>query len=139
MVGPEKDDSIDEVKSIVKKYNLENSVEFTGVLSKEKWIKKSHNYDIFINTTNFDNTPVSVMEAMALGLVVVSTNVGGMPYLISDKQDGVLIPEKNPKKMANEIKLILNGNYPQLTQNARRKVEGFSAEKVIARWNEILY
>ena len=44
-------------------------------------------HDIFINTTHFDNTPVSVMEAMALGLPVISTNVGVIPFLLTNEQN----------------------------------------------------
>ena len=64
---------------------------FTGKLSKQEWRDLSKDYNVFINTTNFDNTPVSVIEAMALGIPVVSTNVGGLPFLITDKVDGVLV------------------------------------------------
>ena len=82
MVGPEKDGSLQRCKSVAQELNL--PITFPGILKKEEWIDLSKDYDIFINTTNFDNMPVSVMEAMALGLPVVSTNVGGLPYLIED-------------------------------------------------------
>ena len=71
MIGPVKDDSFQKVSTRVFEENLQENVEFTGVLSKQDWHKKSEEFDIFINTTNFDNTPVSVMEAMALGLPIV--------------------------------------------------------------------
>ena len=76
MVGPSKDTTFEQCTTRAKKENL--PVTFTGMLTKEAWISLSEAHDIFINTTNFDNTPVSVMEAMALGLPVVSTNVGGL-------------------------------------------------------------
>ena len=56
--------------------NLEDSVTLTGRLSKNEWISLSRDYDIFINTTDYDNHPVSVIEAMALGLPIVTTNAG---------------------------------------------------------------
>ena len=83
MVGPEKDGSLQRCKNVAQELNL--PITFPGILKKEEWIDLSKDYDIFINTTNFDNMPVSVMEAMALGLPVVSTNVGGLPYLIEDR------------------------------------------------------
>ncbi|NPA35293.1 MAG: glycosyltransferase family 4 protein, partial [Chlorobi bacterium] len=63
MVGPDKDGTLLKCQELVKEYQLQNSVTFTGVLSKKEWHKLSEKYDIFINTTNVDNTPVSVIEA----------------------------------------------------------------------------
>jgi glycosyltransferase involved in cell wall biosynthesis len=138
MVGPFVDNSYNECLSLISELKIENSVEFTDVLLKEDWHKKSEDYDIFINTTNFDNTPVSVMEAMALGLPVVSTNVGGMPFLINDKKDGILVDNNNPLQMKNAITDILNANNTKLAQNARNKVESFDWSIVRNKWLTIL-
>jgi glycosyltransferase involved in cell wall biosynthesis len=138
MVGPFVDNSYNECLSLISELKIENSVEFTDVLLKEDWHKKSEDYDIFINTTNFDNTPVSVMEAMALGLPVVSTNVGGMPFLITDKKDGILVDNNNPLQMKNAITDILNANNTKLAQNARNKVESFDWSIVRNKWLTIL-
>src|SRR5690554_6671488 len=90
MIGPDKDGSMNRIKAQILEKGLESHFEITGRLEKEEWIKKSTDYDIFVNTTNFDNTPVSVIEAMALGLYVVSTNAGGLPYLLENKKDALL-------------------------------------------------
>src|SRR5690606_41946312 len=79
MVGPHTDGSMERVKSLATNFGV--SVTITGELPKKDWIALAKDYNIFINTTNYDNMPVSVIEAMALGLPVVSTNVGGLPYL----------------------------------------------------------
>ena len=138
MVGPFVDHSYNECLNLVSELKLENSVAFTDVLLKEDWHKKSEDYDIFINTTNFDNTPVSVMEAMALGLPVVSTNVGGMSFLISNEEDGLLVDKNDAKKMTRAIIYLLNGNVSYLSKNARMKVETFDWENVRNKWLEIL-
>ena len=80
MVGPDKDGSLEKTKQYAKEKGVLHRVRFTGGLSKTEWIELSKDYNIFINTTNVDNTPVSVMEAMALGFPVISTNVGGVPF-----------------------------------------------------------
>src|SRR5690606_32388170 len=82
MVGPDKDGSLQRCKEMATELNL--PVSFTGLLSKQEWIALSRDFDIFINTTNFDNMPISVMEAMSLGMPVISTNVGGLPLLIEN-------------------------------------------------------
>lgn len=122
----------------INKCELENVVELTGALTKEEWHKKSEEFDIFINTTNFDNTPISVMEAMALGLPVVSTNVGGMPYLIKHNVDGVLVEKENSRQMAEEIMNLIRGNDETIAKNARKKVENFGWSTVRKQWFNIL-
>ena len=140
MVGPDKDGSLEEAISLAKQLNVAAHVTFTGVLPKEQWHDISKEYDIFINTTTIDNMPVSVIEAMALGLPVISTNVGGIPYLIDNNVDGVLVPLNNEVEMANAIiKLIKNPTKAVgLSLNARKKSESFDLEKVKEQWFAIL-
>jgi glycosyltransferase involved in cell wall biosynthesis len=138
MVGPFVDDSYGDCLKLISELKLENSVEFTDVLLKEDWHKKSEDYDIFINTTNFDNTPVSIMEAMALGLPIVSTNVGGMSFLIDNTSDGLLVSKSNAEEMTKAIISILNNKNPNLTVNARKKVENFSWDVNKEKWFQIL-
>lgn len=139
MVGPEKDDSFEDCKNLVEKYSLESSVTFTGVLKKEEWHHLSENYDIFINTTNIDNTPVSVIEAMALGLPIVSTNVGGIPFLIENGKDGVLVPCDDAEQMSTEITKLVGRNATSMTTRAREKAEGFDWKRIVEKWNAILH
>lgn len=138
MVGPDKDGTMKTCKKFAVKHQLD--IEFTGKLKKKAWAKLSKDYDFFINTTNIDNTPISVIEAMSLGLAVVSTNVGGMCVLIKNNDDGVLVPVNNAQHMAGEIdKLIKHPEKAKpLTENARKKVENFAWEKVKTDWNRVL-
>ena len=138
MVGPEKDESFGMCKNYAEKHDL--PVVFTGGLSKQKWIDRSKEYDIFINTTNVDNTPVSVIEAMALGLPVVSTNVGGIPFLINDGLDGLLVSPDNAELFSIKIEKILNNDvdYKEMSLNARKKVENFHWNVVKEKWNVLL-
>ncbi len=138
MIGPIKDTSIEDVRKKIKENDLENDVEITGVMPKKEWHKKSLDFDIIINTTNFDNTPVSIMEAMALGLTVVSTNVGGLPYLIDDAKDGFLVEKENPEAMATVIINLIGKENNEITSNARNKVESFGWNVVKNKWFEIL-
>ena len=138
MIGPDRDGSLKGTKALVKELKLEDSVEFTGVLTKKEWHKKSEYYDVFINTTNVDNTPISVIEAMALGLPIVSTDVGGLPYLISNNTDGILVPKKNPNQMASAILKLIEENNQTLAINAREKAMSFGWNVVKTKWFDIL-
>lgn len=138
MVGPDKDGSLNKAKAYAEELGVE--VKFTGKLSKEDWVKLSEDYNIFINTTNFDNMPVSVVEAMALGLAVVSTNVGGIPFLIENKKEGELLEPNNPRFFVDAIKELLE--KPEIANtmvlNARHKVEQFDWKIVKNQWNKLL-
>lgn len=138
MVGPVKDESYQETVQLIKE--LEIDVVFTEKLSKAEWTELSKQYDIFINTTHFDNTPVSVIEAMALGLPVVSTNVGGIPFLLKHQDNALLVPDNDVEKMINEIKKLLNNPKlaNQVSENARIFVGDFDWEVVKKQWFELL-
>ena len=138
MIGPFSDESYKQSLDLIEKYNLKDSVELTGTLLNKDWHKKAEKFDIFINTTNFDNTPVSVIEAMALGLPVVSTNVGGIPYLINNGVDGLLVEKNNEEQMCSAITSILNKNKLYLVKNARIKAENFDWEFVRLKWLKVL-
>lgn len=140
MVGPDKDGSINEVKNLAKQLEVINSVTFTGVLPKDQWHQLSENFDIFINTTNIDNMPVSIVEAMALGLPIISTNAGGLPYLIENGVVGLLVPINDEKKMAQAIVSLLD--FPakaiELSKNAHEKAEKFNWSVVKVDWEKLL-
>lgn len=138
MVGPEGDGALAEAQNLARKLQVE--VVFTRKLSKKEWIAIARDYNIFINTTNFDNMPVSVMEAMALGLPVISTNVGGMPFLINHGEDGLLVESNNLDAFVAAIQtLVANPNdVINLTKNARKKVEQFDWEVVKEQWFSLL-
>jgi glycosyltransferase involved in cell wall biosynthesis len=125
-------------KDRAKELGLE--VVFTGKLSKPEWITLSKDYAIFINTTHFDNTPISVIEAMGLGLAVVSTNVGGIPFLLEHDTNALLVPDNGVEEMVAAVeKLVENPNfYVKLTQTARNKAAGFDWAIIKQKWTEIL-
>ncbi len=140
MVGPDKDGSLQLCKELVQEKQLEEQVVFTGRLPKAEWHTLSEQFDIFINTTNADNTPVSVIEAMALGLPVVSTNVGGIPYLLDNGKDALLVPPEDADEMTEAIgNIVDNPTLGRiLSKAAREKAESFDWEVVKEQWKELL-
>jgi glycosyltransferase involved in cell wall biosynthesis len=138
MVGPYKGINEEQLNSIIRKYN--SDVIVTGKLTKQEWTKLSEGFDIFINTTHFDNTPVSLIEAIALGLPVVSTNVGGIPYLVKNRETALLVDDADCQSMVDAItELIENPELAQkLSNNGRKLVEQFDWQIVKNQWKEIL-
>ncbi|MCL9769757.1 glycosyltransferase family 4 protein [Flavobacterium sp. HXWNR69] len=138
MVGPDKDGSLKTTQDYANSLGV--SVCFTGQLSKSEWGQLSEDHAIFINTTHFDNTPVSVMEAMALGLPVISTKVGGIPYLLTDTENALLVPDGAVSAMVQAVvQLIENPNQAtEMATNARRFVEQLDWEVVKEKWVELM-
>lgn len=140
MVGPDKDGSLQETKDYAVDLGVAKYIEFIGRLSKPEWIELAEKFDVFINTTNVDNTPVSVMEAMALGMIVISTNVGGMPFLFENEKEGVLVSPRNSDYFIEVIeKLIGDSNLAkELSQNARLKAGNWDWSEVEKQWLKLL-
>ncbi len=138
MIGPDNDGSMVATKALAQSLGV--TVEFTGKLTKAQWHKKAEQYTVFINTTTVDNTPVSLVEAMALGLPIISTNVGGIPFLIENNEDGILVPPNNVNAF-KEALLQLFENKPltsKMTRKARQKAERFDWEVVKEKWLTVL-
>jgi L-malate glycosyltransferase len=116
-----------------------DAVRFVGFLELAGKRREGEAADIFINTNRIDNTPVAVIEACAMGLPVVSTDVGGIRDLLTDGVSGILVPDDNVPAMAEAI-LRLVGN-PQLAQrlsaNGRRLAEASSWERVGVQWERL--
>ncbi len=140
MVGPDKDGSLRKTKQRALELGVESCLTITGRLEKSDWIRIASDYDIFINTTDFDNHPVSVIETMALGLPLVSTNVGGLPYLIENGHDGILVPPQDAKAFVIAIEDLLENPVKalQLAREARRKAEGLDWGTVKSKWLTLL-
>ena len=141
MVGPDKGDgSLARTRKKAEELGLGTRINFPGRVAKQEVPQWLNQGDIFLNTTNVDNTPVSVLEAMACGLCVATTNVGGIPYLLEDGQDALLVPPDDPEAMAVAVDRILEepGLAARLSRDGRRKVEQFDWGIILRQWEELL-
>jgi len=140
MIGPDKGDgSLDAARLAAETLGVADRVRFVDAIPKAEvpvWLEKA---DIFLSTTDFDNTPVTVEEAMACGLCVVSTKVGGVPYLVDDGVIGLLVPPRDGVAMATAVRRILTepGLAARLSQQGRTKVEEFDWTRVLPQWQEL--
>ena len=141
VVGPDKRDGArEELLAVIAAMLLQDRVTLLGSVPKTDVPTVLSRSDIFVNTTNVDNTPISVIEAMACGLCIVSTNVGGMPYLLTHEQDALLVPPNDPHAMADAIRRVLTerGLAEKLSRNARAKAAGFDWSVVLPQWEALL-
>lgn len=141
MIGPDKGDgSLQATERTAAALGVGERIRFAGRVPKSavgRWLDQG---DIFLNTTNFDNTPISVLEAMACGLCVVSTNVGGLSYILEDGRDALLVPPDDPAAMARAVARVLTEPdlAARLSFNARQKVEQFDWAVMLPKWERLL-
>lgn len=140
MVGPDKDGSLAQCQELASELGVSDAITYTSRLSKVQWIELSREYDIFINTTHADNTPVSVIEAMALGLPIVSTNVGGVPYLVEQGKTGLLSNDDDVAQMRDHIISLIDNKelYNRMSRACRAEAERMGWEVVKNKWFELL-
>jgi len=140
MVGPDRDGSLPRLQRLAAELGYAARVRFTGRLSREAWTELAAGHDIFLNPTNADNHPVSVTEAMALGLPIVSTNAGGLPWLIEHERDGLLVDRNAPDQMAAAADRLLRDPdlAAALSRQARAKAETFDWRVIEPQWRALL-
>ena len=141
MVGPDKgDSSLEKTMRKAQEMGVADRISFQGQVPKADvpyWMDRG---DIFLNTTYIDNMPVSVIEAMASGLCLVSTDVGGIPYLLEHEKDALLVPPDDPSAMAAAVRRILTEPdlAARLSENARQKAEQFDWSVILPQWEALV-
>jgi glycosyltransferase involved in cell wall biosynthesis len=141
MVGPDKDRlSLKKVIATARACGVESHLAVVGHVTKADVPQCLERADIFLNTSNFDNTPVSVLEAMASGLCVVSTNAGGIPNLLKTEEEALLVPVNDDLAMAAAIRRLLSDERltRQMQARALAKVEQFDWKVVLPQWQTLL-
>lgn len=141
MVGPDRGDgSRARTLEAASELGVADCVQFTGAIPKWDLPAVFDGGDIFLNTTNVDNTPVTVVEALASGLCVVSTSVGGIPHLLADGVDALLVPAADVPAMVNAVRRILTtpGLAGQLSAAARANALARDWSIVLPQWERLL-
>jgi glycosyltransferase involved in cell wall biosynthesis len=113
-----------------------NGIRFVGRVEPQQMQELYDGADIFVNASVVDNQPVSVLEAFAAGLPVVSTATGDIAAMVRDGETGRIIPPEDPVTMAEAvIALLENPEYAlQLAQRARDEAEGYTWSRVRTAW-----
>lgn len=141
MVGPDTEDwSAEQTRAEARRLGVDGQVQVRGPVPKAEVSSALQQGDIFLNTTNVDNAPVTVVEAMACGLCVVSTDAGGVPDLVADGEDALLVPQADPEAMAAAIRRILiePATAAKLSRNGRLNAETHDWDRIFPKWEELL-
>lgn len=138
MAGSDKGLEAD-TRKLAERLGLNGSVRFCGFLDMNRKLQEGAMAEIYINTNHIDNMPVGVVEACAMGLPVVATSVGGLPYLLKDGETGLLVPDNDDQAMAASIIRLLEdrGLASRLSANGRLLAERCSWETVRSQWEDL--
>ncbi len=112
------------LQAFVQAHQLCDCVTFTRALPHNEALAHLREADLFVLASFAEGIPVALMEAMALGIPCVSTFVAGIPELIRDGVDGLLVPPGNAQAFAEAL-LVLATDRPRrlaMGEAARRKV-----------------
>lgn len=111
MGGPDAGE-LDVCRRLAASLGVADSVHFLGFLTKAQIVAEAAKHDIHLHTNRVDNTPVTLLENMALGLPIVATRVGGVPHLVRDGQTALLVENEDIQGMAAAVDRLLT--TPQL-------------------------
>lgn len=114
--------------------NLKN-VSFTGRIEHDNIYPHYSASDVFLNASRVDNQPLSIIEAFACGLLVVTTDAGGIPYMVTDGETGFVVRVDDYEALANRALDLLTRQDPAImAQRARAECVKYTWEVVGPQW-----
>jgi glycosyltransferase involved in cell wall biosynthesis len=127
-----------ELESIAQQLDLKNVV-FAGRVRFEELPALCDAADVYLNAPNLDNMPASLIECFASGLPVVTTNAGGVPYIVSHEQTGLLVACGDQDAMASAaIRLLKDQELAsQIARQAREACRRYTWDAVRDEWLQV--
>jgi glycosyltransferase involved in cell wall biosynthesis len=140
IIGSDPDGKVlSQLKEDVEKLRLSEQIKLPGVIPSKNLMQQIASCDAFIlpcaqaSNGAMDGIPVSLIEAMGIGVPVVSTSISGIPELIRDGENGLLIPPKDPEAIANALIYIFEhpvesekmGDSARQTVKNKFSIEGY--------------
>jgi glycosyltransferase involved in cell wall biosynthesis len=124
-----------EYEALARRLGLEDRVTFHGRLTKPELAGLMRTARLFVLGSRYENNPCVILEALASGLPVVATRVGGVPELL-DATNGVLVEPDDPEQLARGIGEALERQYDR-AEIARRARERYGRDRVGAELAEV--
>lgn len=138
MAGADKG-QLAEIKNMIEDNNLTEKIQIAGYIDLPIKNKLAQEFDVYICTNKVDNAPVSVIEFMALGLPVVSVEIGGIPYIIEHEKNGLLVEPDNDNGMADKIDLLISDAAlsQKIIEDAKKYTDSYDEINILHKWNAL--
>ncbi len=120
------------LEGLAEELEIKSRIIFMGFRSDIPSLLKT--MDIFVYPSHLEGLGTSLLDAMAAGVPIVATSAGGIPEVVSDGINGILVPPRNPQDLAKAVLTILQNNdlAKKLTQAGRETVEKrFTVERMV--------
>jgi len=119
-------------RKLVERLGLIDKVKFLGYVPHEQIAKYYNVADVYVLTSLWEEWSNTIMEAMASGVPVIATNVGGNPRLVTENETGFLVPPKSPHVLAEKIRYVLDhsNEMEKIASNAYLHVRQFSKQDI---------
>ncbi len=127
------------LEALAKSLGIEPNVEFLGERSDVPELLAQAGF--FVSSSKSEGISLTILEAMAVGLPVVTTRVGGNPEIVLEGQTGYLVPDQNPEALATAMLQMLahRDQWPAMGELGRRRVEQQFEIRTMIRQYEELY
>jgi glycosyltransferase involved in cell wall biosynthesis len=116
---------------------VEDAVTLVGY--REDAARVASAFDLFVLSSRHEGLPVALLEAMAAGRPVVATRVGGVPEVVRDGSEGILVPPGDPEALAAAMVTVLADAdlRARLGEAARRRAADFDIRRTVRRHEEV--
>jgi glycosyltransferase involved in cell wall biosynthesis len=124
----------------VDSYGLDDRVEFTGALNQQQVLDWYARADAFVLPSFAEGIPVVLMEAMACGIPCVTTRITGIPELIRDGLDGLLVTPSDTNELTTAVGRLMGDEElrERLARDGRERVrESYNLERNVDRLGRI--
>jgi L-malate glycosyltransferase len=127
-----------ELERLARELNL-RQVKFVGRVEPEEMHGYYDAADVFLNASNIDNMPISILEAFAAGTPVVTTNAGGIPYVVTDGETGLMVEREDSDGLARAALRLFEepGLVSKLTRGAREQSRLYTWPAVRDGWLKV--
>jgi glycosyltransferase involved in cell wall biosynthesis len=134
--GPERD----ELERLAVASEGASRVRFVGLRTRDETLRIVAGAEAGLLSSDWENLPHSAVEALSVGVPVVSTAVGGVPEVVADGENGLLVPPGDPEVLAAAIRRILEepGLRDRLAAAAKPSVEALSSDIVYGKLEALL-
>jgi len=121
------------LRMLVKKKAIEEFVRFEGKKSGEELQRLMGEAEVLVLPSRSEAFPLTVVEALASGTPVIASEVGGVPEIIRNGREGILVPPDDPEALAKAILSLMKNNdlRAEMAENARKRAKGFIWEDIV--------